>query len=315
MRLPARLSAVALSAGLLVTLAATGPAAASAGHAAATGHAAARSVAASAGHAAARSVAAARYPGGVQAPGAALENAATGALLWSRGLTTERPMASITKVMTALVVIRAGRLNRPIRVPAAVTAYVRNNNASNAGLRPGDRLSARELLEAMLLPSGCDAAYTLARAYGPGLTAFVARMNAAAAAMGLARTHFANFDGLPWPTEHSTYSTPRDLITLGRAAMRSAVFRSIVVQRGFRLAATGRHHAYFWPNTNFLLGRYPGAIGIKTGSTLAAGYCLLFEARRGPIRLIGVVLHSSHSNVMATFSDATKLLNWGFAHM
>jgi serine-type D-Ala-D-Ala carboxypeptidase (penicillin-binding protein 5/6) len=290
MRLPARLSAVILSAGLVLTLAATSRATAATSQAA-------------------------RYPLGVQARGAALENAATGALLWSRGLTTERPMASITKVMTALVVIRAGRLSRKITVPAAVVPYVRSNNASHAGLRPGDRLTARELLDAMLLPSGCDAAYTLAQAYGPGLMAFVAKMNATAAGLGLTRTHFANFDGLPWPTEHSTYSTPQDLITLGRAAMRSALFRAIVDQRGFHLAAGGRHHAYFWPNTNFLLGRYPGAIGIKTGSTLAAGYCLLFEARRGTRRLIGVVLHSSHTNVMATFADAAKLLNWGFPRM
>jgi D-alanyl-D-alanine carboxypeptidase (penicillin-binding protein 5/6) len=288
MRLPARLSAVVRSMGLLLTSTPTSAAAASA---------------------------ALRYPGGVLARGAALENAATGALLWSRRLTTERPMASITKVMTALVVIRAGRLNRKITVPAAVLSYVRNNNASNAGLRPGDRLSTRELLAAMLMPSGCDAAYTLAKAYGPGLMAFVAKMNAAGTKMGLTHTHFANFDGLPWPTEHSTYSTPQDLITLGRAAMRSAVFRSIVGQRSYQVAATWRHHAYFWPNTNYLLGSYPGAIGIKTGSTLAAGYCLLFEAQRGTIRLIGVVLHSSHTNVMATFSDARRLLNWGFRRM
>ena len=97
-------------------------------------------------------------PSGVGASSAAVENAATGRLLWSRGLNTERPMASITKVMTAFVVIGAGHLDRGITIPSAVTGYVRAHHASSAGLRPGDRLSARQLLYALLLPSGADAA-------------------------------------------------------------------------------------------------------------------------------------------------------------
>ena len=93
-------------------------------------------------------------PSGVAARSAAVENAATGKLLWSRGLNTERPMASITKAMTAYLVIRAGHLDSKITIPAAVTGYVRAHNASSAGLRPGDRLTARQLLYALLLPSG-----------------------------------------------------------------------------------------------------------------------------------------------------------------
>jgi D-alanyl-D-alanine carboxypeptidase (penicillin-binding protein 5/6) len=90
----------------------------------------------------AASTASSAGPVGVGARSAAVENAATGRLLWSRGLNTERPMASITKVMTALVVLRAGHLDRAITIPAAVTGYVRAHNASNAGLHPGDRLDA-----------------------------------------------------------------------------------------------------------------------------------------------------------------------------
>ena len=119
-------------------------------------------------------------PSGVGARSAAVENAATGRLLWSRGLNTERPMASITKVMTAYLVVRAGHLDRAITIPAAVTGYVRAHNASNAGLRPGDKLAPRQLLYALMLPSGADAAYALAKVYGPGIPAFVARMNATA---------------------------------------------------------------------------------------------------------------------------------------
>ena len=310
MRLPARFSALALAGALLVAPIATAPAA-QAGTAA---PAATAAPARSAGPAA-PATALARAPRGVQAEGGALVDAATGAVMWSRGMNTERPMGSITKVMTAIVVLQAGDLHRRIEVPKGVIPYDRKYDASNAGLRPGDHLTARELLEAMLLPSGCDAAYALAKSYGPGWTAFIAKMNATAQRMGLADTHFSNFDGLPWPTEASTYSTPRDLIALGRAAMQYPVLRSIVGQRSYRLAASPQHHAYVWRTTNMLLRDYPGTIGIKTGSTAAAGYCLLFEARGNGHTLLGVVLHSSRLNDMAAFSDATKILDWGFRHV
>ena len=252
-------------------------------------------------------------PSGVQARAAAIANAATGHVLWSRGLNTELPMASLTKVMTALVVIRTGDLSRRITVPAAAVSYVEEHDASNAGLRPGDTLTTGQLLAALLLPSGADAAYTLAEAYGPGLDAFIARMNATANRLGMTRTHFSNFDGLPYPTGYSTYSTPADLIRLGRAAMTSADFRWIVGQRSYRIASGSGHHAYFWPNLNPLLGVYQGAIGIKTGWTPTAGHCLLFEAIRGRHSLIGVDLDGPGTGTMVSGSDATQMLNWAFS--
>ena len=253
-------------------------------------------------------------PSGVRAWSAAVENAATGRLLWSRALNTERPMASITKVMTAFVVIRAGDLNRTITIPSAVVGYVREWDASNAGLRPGDKLTARELLYGMLLPSGADAAYALAQAYGPGIPAFIAKMNAVAKLLGMSRTHFSNFDGLPYPTPYSNYSTAANLLTLGRVAMRSPLFRSIVDQRSYRLAARSGHHGYYWRNLNPLFGYYPGAIGIKPGYTGAAGQCLLFEATRKGYSVIGVTLHSPGSITDPNRADATRILNWAFSH-
>jgi len=110
----------------------------------------------------------------------------------------------------------------------------------------------------------------------------------------------------------STPRGPGDLLVIGRAAMGYAVFRSVVAQRSYRLPAGSGHHAYDWENTNLLLGSYAGAIGIKTGNTDAAGYCLLFEARRGARTLIGVVLDSSATVRAASFGDATQMLNWGF---
>jgi D-alanyl-D-alanine carboxypeptidase (penicillin-binding protein 5/6) len=224
-------------------------------------------------------------------------------------------MASITKVMTAFVVIRAGHLDRAITIPSAVTGYVRAHNASSAGLRPGDKLTARQLLYGLLLPSGADAAYTLAKAYGPGLRAFVAKMNATARLLGMRRTHFSNFDGLPYPTSYSNYSTAANLLVLGRAAMQLRAFRAVVDQRGYRLAAGSGHHAYRWKNLNPLIGRYKGAIGIKPGYTGAAGQCLLFEATRNGHSVIGVTLHSPGSSSTINPADATRILNWAFSDL
>jgi serine-type D-Ala-D-Ala carboxypeptidase (penicillin-binding protein 5/6) len=243
-----------------------------------------------------------------------LVNADTGAPLWAQNLTSRRPMGSITKVMTALVVLRAGGLTDRIEVTRAAIRYVHKDGASSAGLIRGDILTVRQLLEAMLLPSGCDAAYLLANAYGPGPAAFIAQMNATAAAIGMTSTHFTSFDGMPYPTEDSTYSSAPDLIRLGEVAMQYPVFREIVGQQRFYLPADSDHHSYLWYQTNVLIGTYQGALGIKTGDTDAAGNCLLFEARRNGQTLIGVVLHASPaSNPGSAIVAGRRLLNWGFS--
>jgi serine-type D-Ala-D-Ala carboxypeptidase (penicillin-binding protein 5/6) len=251
-------------------------------------------------------------PGGVKAKGAVLADAASGQLLWGRDLDTERPMASVTKVMTALLVLEDGNLGREIRVPKAAFVYAWKYGGETAALHPGDLLTAQQLLAALLLPSGADAAYTLADAYGPGLNAFVARMNATAAQMGMGHTHFTSPDGLPYPTGTATYSTPSDLLTLGLAAMRYPAFRSIVDLRFYHLPKGHGHHQYWWDNTDGLIGSYQGAVGIKTGYTDAARHCLLFEAARNGRALIGVVLGSPATGPAAGAQDAEKMLNWGF---
>lgn len=225
-------------------------------------------------------------------------------------------MGSITKVMTAYVVLATPGVNlgRVITVPKGIVAYDNRYDASTAGLRPGERYTTLQLLYAMMLPSGCDAAYALASAYGPGASGFIAKMNAAARGLGLAKTHFTDFSGLPDPGQYTTYSTAHDLIALGRAAMRNRTFAAVAATREYRLPGGPAHRAHAWANLNPLLGKVPGAIGIKTGYTLAAGECLLFAAKRGGTTLIGVVLDSSSgtdSSVAA--SDATAMLDWGFA--
>jgi D-alanyl-D-alanine carboxypeptidase (penicillin-binding protein 5/6) len=255
----------------------------------------------------------------VRAPWAELANEATGADLWSRGSVSEHPMGSITKIMTAYVVIEAGNLNRVITVPRGIIAYDKKYNASTAGLAPGEKLTARQLLYALLLPSGCDAAFALASAYGKdgSRSAFIAEMNATARKLGLSKTHFSDFSGLPDPGERTTYSTVRDLVSLGRDAMRLAVFRQVVGTRTYRVPPTSHNDPHVWSNLNVLLAHYAGATGIKTGWTTAAGNCLLFAATRRGKELIGVVLDSSKpdspAGLNAATSDAEALLNWGFS--
>ncbi|WP_245663006.1 D-alanyl-D-alanine carboxypeptidase family protein [Nocardia inohanensis] len=251
-------------------------------------------------------------PEGVRAPGAALADGVTGTMLWSRELHTQVPIASIAKVMTALVVINTGDFDRAITVPPESIAYCVRNDGSTAGLSAGEVLTTRQLLYAMMLPSGCDAAYTLAEAFGPGQDGFIGKMNDTARQMGLGATYFADPSGLPVPDDYATYSTPADLITLGLRAMILPVFREVAGARSYHLPAGPANRDHLWETTNQLLHQYPGAIGIKTGSTDAAGACLLFETVRAGIPLIGVVLHSSSGSGAAARDDAERMLGWAY---
>ena len=209
-------------------------------------------------------------------------------------------MGSITKVMTAYVVLTTPgvNLNRVITVPSGIVGYDEEYDASTAGLRPGEKLhrAAAAVRD--------DAAVRLRRRLHAGhrlragrCSGFIAKMNATARKLGLTKTHFTDFSGLPDPGEYTTYSTAHDLVSLGRDAMRQ---QDVRVDRGDAHLPGGRptsaHRAHVWANLNPLLGQVPGAIGIKTGFTAAAGQCLLFEATRGSKTLIGVVLDSSAVN-------------------
>jgi serine-type D-Ala-D-Ala carboxypeptidase (penicillin-binding protein 5/6) len=325
MRIAGRLAAGAVAAGLIVTASASASApAARAATVAAPGNAAvtvpAKPGPAQPGPARPGGIAPAVTRGplaAIRARWAEIAVAATGQDLWSRSSVTRRPMGSVTKVMTAYVVLTTPRLNlnRVITVPAAVTAYDSEFDASTAGLRPGEKLTTLQLLYAMMLPSGCDAAFTLATAYGPGFSGFIAKMNATARKLGLTRTHFTDPAGLPNPGQYSTYSTAQSLVRLGRDAMKLKTLAAVVATRSYHVAATSAHRAHTWKNLNPLLAMYKGALGIKTGYTGAAGQCLLFEAKRGTRTLIGVVLDSSNdiSDIKAASKDAVTMLNWAFA--
>ncbi|MFC6010434.1 D-alanyl-D-alanine carboxypeptidase family protein [Nocardia lasii] len=255
---------------------------------------------------------AASGPAGLQASGAALADGLTGTVLWSREANTPVPIASIAKVMTAVVVIIGGDLERPVTVPQEVVGYCAEHNGSTAGLVPGEVLTARQLLYGLLLPSGCDAAYTVAESFGPGQQGFLAKMNETARVMGLGGTHFTDPSGLPNPGDYTTHSTPADLVALAVRAMNLPPFREIVGARDYFVPAGPGNREHRWQTTNRLLQEYPGTIGIKTGNTNAAGHCLLFETVRAGIPLIGVVLHSSDHSSAAAKDDAVRMLDWAY---
>ena len=175
--------------------------------------------------------------------------------------------------------------------------YARGELSWQRRTHAGDVLTARQLLEGMLLPSGADAAYLLATSYGPGWRAFVRKMNAKARKLGMTQTHFANFDGLPWPTPTATYSSPRDLIIMGKAAMKRA---GLPADRRPAQPLVGRDQ----PAPPLLLDEHrpaarqvtPVRSASRQASPRRPGYCLLFDAKRGGKELMGVVLDSTSTD-------------------
>ncbi|GHF05139.1 D-alanyl-D-alanine carboxypeptidase [Streptomyces griseoluteus] len=261
---------------------------------------------------------AASAPSIVAAGGYAMNNS-TGASLYTKAADTRRSTGSTTKIMTAKVVLAQPNLNldAKVTIPKGASDYIVANNASSAGLIVGDKVTVRQLLYGLMLPSGCDAAYVLADKYGSGsthsarVTSFLGKMNSAAKALNLKNTHFDSFDGIG---KGSNYSTPRDLTKIASSAMKNANFRAIVKTKSYTaktVTKTGSTRTMkAWTNTNTLLSSYSGAIGVKTGSGPEAKYCLVFAATRNGKTVIGTVLASS--SVTQRGTDATKLLNYGF---
>ena len=248
-------------------------------------------------------------------------NSATGK---SFGKLADKQMStgSTTKIMTAAVVLSQPKLNLndKVTIQMAYSDYIVKNNASSAKLIVGDKVTVRQLLYGLMLPSGCDAAYALADKYGKGTTRdarvknFISQMNAKAKAFGMKNSKFDSFDGIG---NGNNKSTARDLSVLAKNALKNANFAAIVKTKSYTATTvtktgTSRKMAA-WTNTNTLLSSYAGTIGVKTGSGPEAKYCLVFAATRGGKTMIGTVLASTNATVRA--QDATKLLNYGFANL
>jgi D-alanyl-D-alanine carboxypeptidase (penicillin-binding protein 5/6) len=209
-------------------------------------------------------------------------------------------VASITKLMTVLVTLEHARLGDLVTVSPDAAQV----GESTVNLRPGERLTVRDLLEAALIQSANDAADALADYVGQGSQSrFVAMMNARAGQLGLSDTHFVRPDGLD---ARGHVSSARDVTILARRLMRIPVVRRIVRQQTATIAGGRTLHTW-----NDLLSTFPGLIGVKTGHTSAARWSEVAAARRGGVTIYATILGSptrSRRN-----ADLTELLSWGLA--
>ncbi|MET8448834.1 D-alanyl-D-alanine carboxypeptidase [Streptomyces sp. NPDC005209] len=258
----------------------------------------------------------------IVAKGGYIMDNANAKTLYTKAADTQRSTGSTTKIMTAKVVLAQSNLNldAKVTIQKAYSDYVVANNASQAHLIVGDKVTVRQLLYGLMLPSGCDAAYALADKFGSGTTraarvkSFIGKMNSTARSLGLTKTHFDSFDGIG---NGNNYSTPRDLTKLASSAMKSSMFRTVVKTKSYTaktITKTGTTRTMApWTNTNGLLSSYSGTIGVKTGSGPEAKYCLVFAATRGGKTVIGTVLAST--SIAQRESDAKKLLSYGFARL
>ena len=227
-------------------------------------------------------------------------------LIGTHGSTRPTPIASLAKVMTAYLVLRAhplasGASGPAITVRPADVAVYRADLASGesvVAVQPGERLTQRQALEALLLPSGNHIATLLAKWEAGSEAAFVAAMNARARALGLAHTHYADASGV----RPATVSTAGDQLRLAMLVLRNPVFAQIVAMPQVTLPVAGRQY-----NINALLGRN-GVVGIKTGSTSQAGGCFVFAAHerlaRRTVTVVGAVLHQLATRARPSIIDA-----------
>lgn len=234
----------------------------------------------------------------VSAGGVMLMDARTHKVLYAKTAHEKLPMASTTKIMTAILAIEAGNLDALVTVPQEAYGV----EGSSMYLRLGEQISMRDLLYGLMLVSGNDAAVAIAVHVGGSVEGFAALMNAKAASLGAHNTHFVTPNGLPDP-DH--YTTAYDLALIACYAMQNETFREIVGTTYYQ--TTTGEIARTVKNKNKILWEYEGGNGVKTGYTMAAGKCLVFAAEREGMQLVGVVL-----NCPDMFPSAKRLLDYGF---
>jgi D-alanyl-D-alanine carboxypeptidase (penicillin-binding protein 5/6) len=246
------------------------------------------------------------------APGSAAENrfpdVATAYLvrvqdrtLWAGRPDRRLAPASLTKIMAALLVLEAYRPDAVVTVSRAAAA----ETGARLGLKAGERMTVADLLAAALLRSANDACHALAQWRAGNQAAFVALMNRRAADLGLRDTHFANACG---HDAHEHYSTAADLAALTEAALRYPEFARLVAQAGASVSTTDGARRFRLENSNALIGRLPGAVGVKSGYTREAGKCLVALAQRNGTRVLLVLLDARNR-----WWDAHGMIEHAFA--
>lgn len=250
-----------------------------------------------------------------------LSNVTKGEVLYTKAANEKAYPASLTKLMTAIVAVENCPADTVLTVGEEIT-YI-DRESSRAYLTTGSRLTLNQLLKALLLPSGNDAAYAIAAQVGrkiagndslaprSAIAQFVAKMNEKAAALGCAGTHFANPDGIHDPNH---YTTAADMLKIATAALQKPEIAGVVA-----LAQTTETfpsgQTVTWKNSNKLVRQdnafaYDGATGMKTGSTSEAGYCLIASAVRDGQTSIAVVMGSEEES--GRWEDASGLLDISF---
>ncbi len=241
------------------------------------------------------------YAVDISAKGAVLIEAQSGEIVLGKNENVSLPMASTTKIMTALVVLDSIDLDTAVKIEP----YMTNIEGSSIYLKEGEELTVLELLYALMLESANDAAVALAYTVGGSIEAFAEMMNEKAISLGLTSTHFTNPHGLD-DKEH--YTTPYELGVIATYAMKNPVFREIVSTYKKAIPLNNGEGTRVLINHNRLLRLYDGAIGIKTGFTKRCGRCLVSCAERDGVMLVCVTLNAPND-----WQDHTKMLDYGFS--
>jgi len=242
-------------------------------------------------------------PPGVTASSWIIYDELTDTVLASSDADTRRPMASITKIMTVLLALENGDLDEQV----VISEDAAGTGGQEIGLVAGERVTLGALVRAAMVRSGNDAAAAIAEHIGGSVEGFAQMMNDRAAELGMENTHFVNPHGLD---KEGHYSTPRDMMTVGRQAMSIPEFEDMARSRMMVFPDAPDGTTRSASNTNRILNSYEGSIGIKTGETPRAGLTYVGAAERDGRRLFVVVFNSVGQR--AHFVDAIELFDWAF---
>ncbi|GMA52461.1 D-alanyl-D-alanine carboxypeptidase [Alicyclobacillus contaminans] len=244
-----------------------------------------------------------------EAQSAVVMDASTGTVLFEKDAHERLPMASITKIMTMLLIMEAidnGKLKWTD--PVRTSEYAASMGGSQIFLQPGEVMSAADMLKGIAMASANDACVAMAEHIAGSADAFVAQMNARARALGMKDTHFVNCNGLPVP-DH--YSSAYDIAVMSRELLKhEQILRFTSAYSDYLRKDTD--HPFWLVNTNKLVRYYSGVDGLKTGYTQEAKYCLAATAKKDGFRIITVVMGEPKTSVRNR--EVTELLNWGFAN-
>lgn len=247
-------------------------------------------------------------PGGTprtRAASVVVADAVSGQVLYEKNANEPRQPASTQKLLTALLIVEAGNLDKTVTVRFEDTLA----EPVKLGIRPGETYTRRDLLRVLLVHSVNDVARCLARDNAGSIEAFADKMNAKARELGMLHSHFVNPNGLPAPGQ---YSTARDMARLGLAAYRSATIRMIVGTKDLAFQFNNGRVETF-PNTNKMLRTVPYCTGMKTGYTQIAGHCLISSGATNGREVITVVLGEKDRSFL--WRDSSALLTWGLTKL